>query len=252
MRDCPDKQLKVLIVDDEPLARRLVREYLQPHADMQIIGECQNGLEAVQAIGEHNPDLVFLDIQMPKLSGLAVLEVCDRDHGVIFTTAYDQYALKAFDHHAVDYLLKPFSQQRFDEALAQARKSLAQPLAQLRQLVTAGAVERPERLLVRDRGQVHVVPVEQVDYVEAQDDYIEIHFNGRSLLKTQRLSDLEAQLDPARFARVHRSFLINLARLQRIERSGKDSQVAVLHSGAQIPISRAGHERLKALMSGPT
>jgi two-component system LytT family response regulator len=243
--------ISVLIVDDEMLARRLVREFLAPHADMHIVGECENGQQAVQAIQAQQPQLVFLDIQMPKLSGLEVLEVTGRDHGVIFTTAYDQYALKAFDHHAVDYLLKPFSQARFDEALQQARKGLAQPLPRLQQLVAAGATEKLERILVRDRGQVHIVPVDSVDYVEAQDDYIAIHFDGRMLLKTQRLSDLEAQLDARRFVRVHRSFLINLERLKSIERPSKDSQVAVLASGVQIPISRAGHDRLKTLMAGP-
>jgi two-component system LytT family response regulator len=242
--------LTVLIVDDEMLARRLVREFLKPHADVQIIGECENGQQAVEAIQAQQPQLVFLDIQMPKLSGLEVLGVTGRDHGVIFTTAYDQYALKAFDHHAVDYLLKPFSQARFDEALAQARKTLRQPAPQLQQLAAAGTGDRLERILVRDRGQVHIVPVDSVDYVEAQDDYIAIHFGGRTLLKTQRLSDLETQLDPRQFVRVHRSYLINLARLKSIERPSKDSQAALLADGTQVPISRAGHDRLKELLPG--
>lgn len=247
----PLAPVTVLIVDDEMLARRLVREFLKTHADMQIIGECENGQQAVEVIQAQQPQLVLLDIQMPKLSGLEVLEATGRDHGVIFTTAYDQYALKAFDHHAVDYLLKPFSQVRFDEALAQARKTLRQPQPQLPQLVAAGTGEKLERILVRDRGQVHIVPVDSVDYVEAQDDYIAIHFSGRELLKTQRLTDLEAQLDARQFVRVHRSYLINIARLKSIERPSKDSQLAVLHDGTQIPISRAGHDRLKTLMTGP-
>lgn len=240
--------LKVLIVDDEELARRLLREYLGRHDDVVIVGESENGLEAVKDIARLNPDLVFMDIQMPKLNGLEVLELAQRYAGVIFTTAYDQYALKAFDLHAVDYLLKPFSQARFDEALAQARKALGQaaPVA-VKQLVSR-AGERLERILIRDRGQVHVIAVDKVAYVEAQDDYIAIQAEGRSYLKTQSLSELEAQLDPARYVRVHRSFLINIDSLQRIERQSKDSQVALMRDGKQIPISRAGYERIKAIM----
>ncbi|HTD06794.1 LytTR family DNA-binding domain-containing protein [Undibacterium sp.] len=239
--------LTALIVDDEELARRLVREYLGRHADIQIIGECDNGLQAVQDISGLNPDLVFLDIQMPKLTGLEVLELSGRSDGVIFTTAYDQYALKAFDLHAVDYLLKPFSQARFDEALAQARRALGQTLPALANLL-AHTAEKLERILIRDRHQVHVIAVEKIDYVEAQDDYISIQSEGKSYLKTQRLSELETQLDPKRFVRVHRSYLINLEKLQGMERTSKDSHTALMRDGKQIPISRAGYERIKAVM----
>ncbi|MES2073191.1 MAG: LytTR family DNA-binding domain-containing protein [Pseudomonadota bacterium] len=239
--------LQALIVDDEELARRLVREYLGRHADIQIIGECEHGLQAVQDIASLNPDLVFLDIQMPKLSGLEVLELTGRSSGVIFTTAYDQYALKAFDFHAVDYLLKPFSQARFDQALAQARKALGQASPALENLLAQPA-EKLERILIRDRNQVHVIAVEKIDYVEAQDDYINIHSEGKSYLKTQRLAELEAQLDAKQFVRVHRSYLINIEKLESMERYTKDSHVALMRDGKQIPISRAGYERIKAIM----
>lgn len=241
-----NKPLQILIVDDEELARRLIREYLQAHSDLEIIGECENGLEALQAITDQNPDLIFLDIQMPKLSGLEVLELAGRNSGVIFTTAYDQYALKAFDLHALDYLLKPFSQQRFDEALAKGRKMLGQSNPGLHGLLAH--TSKLERIVIRERGQVHVIPVDQIDYVEAQDDYINIHSAGKSHLKTQSLSELEAQLDNSKFVRIHRSYLIRLAALKGLQRVGKDAQVAVLQSGAQLPISRAGYERLKNML----
>ena len=243
--------LRILIVDDEPLARGLIREYLAAHTGLEIVGESEHGLQAVQDIAALNPDLIFLDIQMPKLTGLEVLELTGRRSGVIFTTADDQHALKAFDLHAVDYLLKPFSQKRFDDALARARKAVDQPQAEaapaLQQLI-ASASQRPPRILIRDRNQVHVVAVDKVEFVQAQDDYISIHSAGRDYLKTQSLAELAAQLDPAQFVRVHRSYLLNLDYLQSLERATKDSFIAVLRGGQKIPISRAGYERLGGLL----
>ncbi|MEI8324322.1 MAG: response regulator [Betaproteobacteria bacterium] len=246
--NCEERRIKVLIVDDEALARRLVREYLGTHPDVDIVGECEQGLDAVRDIAEMHPDLVFLDIQMPKLTGLEVLELTGRRTGVIFTTAYDQHALKAFDLHAVDYLLKPFSQARFDQALTKARRNLGAQAPALRQLM-ADAATRLTRILVRDRHQVHVLALEQVAYVQAQDDYVSIRSAGRDYLKTQALSELAAQLDPQQFVRVHRSYLLNLAHLQKLERSGKDRHVAITHCGQPIPISRAGYDRLIAIIA---
>jgi two-component system LytT family response regulator len=181
---------------------------------------------------------------MPKLSGLEVLELTGRNSGVIFTTAYDQYALKAFDMHAVDYLLKPFSQHRFDEALDKARKMLGQTAPELQNLL-AQPVATLERLLVRDRGQVHIIPVDKIEYIEAQDDYINIHSGDKAILKTQRLSEVETQLDNSKFVRIHRSYIISLDALKNIERANKDGYVAVLQNGTQLPISRSGYERIK-------
>lgn len=239
--------IRTLIVDDEALARGLVREYLQTHDDIEIVAECDNGFDAVKTITDLRPDLIFLDIQMPRLSGLEVLELTQRDHGVIFTTAYDQHALKAFDLRAVDYLLKPFAQARFDEALVRARTLLGQASTGL-QALAAQPVGKLERLLVRERNQVFVLALGTVACIEAQDDYIQIYCPGKTYLKTQSLGDLETRLDPTLFVRVHRSWIINLAQLKNIERLAKDSFVAVLHTGQQVPISRAGHERIKALI----
>jgi len=241
------RTLTALLVDDEPLARRLLREYLAPHADIAIVGECDNGLAALEQISALQPDLVFLDVQMPGLTGLEVLEASGRRQGVIFTTAHDEFALRAFDFHAVDYLLKPFSRQRFEEALGKARALNVSSAESLANLLAAQA-RRMQRLLVPVRGRVEVVAVEDVDYVEAQDDYISIHAGPRALLKTQGLSDLERELDPENFVRIHRSFLLNIRRLKAIERAGKDSVLAVLHQGARLPISRSGMERIRALL----
>ncbi|MFZ6819944.1 LytR/AlgR family response regulator transcription factor [Undibacterium sp. Ji22W] len=240
-------RLRALIIDDEELARRLSKEYLRSHADIDIVGECENGLEAIEAITAQQPDLIFLDIQMPKLNGFEVLEATGRREGVIFTTAYDQYALKAFDQHAVDYLLKPYSQQRFDDALNKARKLLGQTSTEVIDLV-AHTNAMPERLTVRDRGQTHVIPIAQIDYIEAQDDYVQIHFNGKSLLKTQSLSDLEKQLNPTLFVRIHRSTIIRLQALKCLERASKDSYQAVMLNGVILPISRSGYDRIKGML----
>ena len=247
----PTTRLRALIVDDEDLARHLVREYLQGHPDIEIVGECDNGLDAVRQIGALAPDLVFLDIQMPRLTGLEVLELTGRRSGVVFTTAYDEHAIKAFELHAVDYLLKPFSQARFDDALARARTLHAGVVPAQAPALDALVARRGaplERILVRDREQVHVIAIAQVECIEAQGDYLAIHADGKCHLKPQRISEIEAQLDPARFLRVHRSFIINLAHLQAIERPGPDRHAARLRSGKRVPISRSGYEKLRTLV----
>ena len=250
-------RLRALIVDDEDLARRLIREYLQGHADIDIVGECENGLDAVKQIVALQPDLVFLDIQMPRLTGLEVLELTGRRAGVIFTTAYDEHAIKAFELHAVDYLLKPFSKARFDDALARAR-ALHAPVAPAAapestakgglDALVARKTGPLERILIRDREQVHVIAIEQVECIEAQGDYLAIHVDGKCHLKPQLISEIEEQLDPTRFLRVHRSFIISLAHLQAIERPGPDRHAARLRSGKRVPISRSGYEKLRTLV----
>jgi two-component system LytT family response regulator len=245
--------LTVIVVDDESPARGLVREYLADHADMRLVAECANGFEAVKAANRHTPDLMILDVQMPKLDGFEVLELLGTEApGVIFTTAYDSYAIRAFNVHAVDYLLKPFSAERFGEALALARtrlqKSERLPARKLLEARRDGVAL--DRLLIRDRSNVHVVPIEHVDFVESQDDYISIRAAGKSYLKEQTISNLELQLPPKTFVRIHRRFLLNIARLAKIELSEKESRVAILLDKTQLPISRTGYAKLRAVLDG--
>jgi two-component system LytT family response regulator len=210
-----------------------------------------NGFEAVKAVADLTPDLLFLDVQMPKLDGFEVLELLGRSVPVVFTTAYDQYALRAFEVHAVDYLLKPFSEERFAEALSRARARLAaKEELPVEELVNDA---RPrtgplERVLIRDGAQVHVLPVEKIDFVEAQDDYVCFKSEGKDYLKDQTMGALEAQLDPARFVRIHRSYLLNIERIARVELYAKDSRVAILRDGRRLPVSRAGYARLAKLL----
>jgi two-component system, LytTR family, response regulator len=243
--------IRSVIVDDEELARGIVREFLTPHSDIEIIAECSNGFEAVKAITELKPDLVFLDIQMPKLNGLEVLELVDKNLSVIFVTAYDQYAVRAFEVHAIDYLLKPFTKQRFDEALGRARSKIAQNETAPFSEIVADARPRDvplERVLVREGSKVHVLPIDRIDYVEAQDDYIAIRSEGKTHLKQQRLTELESSLDQKRFVRIHRSYILNVDRLARLELYAKDSRMAVLKDGTKLPVSRSGYEKLKGLL----
>jgi two-component system LytT family response regulator len=243
-------QIGAVIVDDEELARGLVREMLRPHPEVRVLAECANGFEAVKAISELKPDLVFLDIQMPKLDGFEVLELVGRDMAVIFATAYDSFAMRAFDAHAVDYLLKPFSVERFEKALERARQRLGEKAPDPVELAAAA---RPpdqflQRIVVKDGPAVHVIPVDKLDYAEAQDDYVALKSDRKTYLKQQTISSLEAMLDPVRFIRIHRSHIVNLDRVAKIEAYTKDSKIAVLRDGTQLPVSRAGYARLKALL----
>jgi two-component system, LytTR family, response regulator len=240
--------LRALIVDDESLARQLLREYAHSVPGLEIVAECSNGLEAVKTIDELKPDLVFLDVQMPKLDGFEVLDLIDPPPAVIFVTAYDQYAMRAFEAHAVDYLLKPFHPDRFKTAIERARSRLGETMPSTAQLRTAASPpgQKLERIAVKDGAKVHIIPVDKLDYVEAQDDYIAIHSENKSYLKQQTISNIEEQLDPARFARIHRSYVVNLDRIIRIEPFTKDSRVAILGNGTKIPVSRSGLAKLKA------
>jgi two-component system LytT family response regulator len=245
--------LRVAIVDDEPPARDALREYLAAVPGVEIVAECANGFEAVRAVANHHPDLLLLDVQMPKLDGFEVLALVGRETAVIFTTAYDEYALRAFEVHAIDYLLKPFGPERLHEALDRARERLARAPAPGPPAADLATAARPpgawlSRIVIRDGAEVHVVPIDAVDYVEAQDDYIAVRTAGRSLLKEQTMGELERQLDPRRFVRIHRSFLLNLDRLARIEPTGKDSRMAILRDGRRLPVSRSGYARLQELL----
>jgi two-component system LytT family response regulator len=246
--------LRAVIVDDEPPARALLREYAGAHADIEIVAECADGFEAVKRIGEIGPDIVFLDIQMPKLTGFEVLELLEPGPAVIFVTAYDEHALRAFEVNAVDYLLKPFGRERLAEALARARERLrATGEARVVPAAKLAAEARPpgrfaDRILIREGTQVLVIPVERVDCFEAQDDYVGVHTEGKTHLKTQTLAELAASLDPERFVRVHRSFVVHVDRIARLESYTKDSRFVVLKNGREVPVSRSGYARLRELM----
>jgi len=241
--------MTVMIVDDEELARGLLREMLAEHPEIEIVAECANGFEAVKAAAERKPDLMFLDVQMPKLDGFEVLELIEPGVGVIFVTAYDAYALRAFDVHAVDYLLKPFSKERFEAALALAENRLGEnspPPAIL--AATARAPGYLERIVVKDGARVHIIPVAKLDFAEAQDDYVCLSSSGKTYLKQQTIASLEESLDPRQFIRIHRSYIVNLDRVVKMEPYTKDSKMAVLSDGKQLPVSRAGYQRLTALL----
>ena len=245
------RKWKALIVDDEELARKLLREMLGNHPEIEIAAECGNGMEAVKAAAEHKPDLLFLDVQMPKLTGFDVLELIERDGvAVIFVTAFDQYAMKAFDVHAVDYLLKPFSRERFEAALERAKSQEAKKRLDATGLAAAArpAGQFAERIVVKDGSKVSLIAVNKLDYAEALDDYVSLVSEGKKHLKQQTISGLELALDPALFVRIHRSYVVNLERVARIEPYGKDSKVAILTNGLKLPVSRAGYARLKKLL----
>lgn len=244
------KKFGALIVDDEDLARRVIRELLSSHPEVEVAAECANGFEAVKAFAEHKPDLIFLDVQMPKLTGFDVLELIGSDVPVIFVTAYDQYAMRAFEVHAVDYLLKPIGRERFEAALERAKGRLGEKMPAAPELAAAARPPQQflERLVVKDGTKVTLIPVARLDYAEAQDDYVALASQGKKHLKQQTIASLEACLDPNAFVRVHRSYIVNLERVARIEPYGKDSRLAILADGTRLPVSRTGYARLKSLL----
>jgi two-component system, LytTR family, response regulator len=235
---------RVVIVDDEPLAREVLREYLAADEEFEIVAECANGFEAVRAVTQHDPDVLFLDIQMPKLDGFEVLALLDRSPAVVFVTAHDEYALRAFEVHALDYLLKPYSEERFRAVLERIkhRGPRAAPAA-----LAASLRSKPlQRIVVRgEEGSIQVILAARVDYVEADDDAILIATGGAKVRKQQSIGDLAAELDPDRFVRIHRSYLLNIERIEKIELYAKDSRVAILRDGTKLPVSRAGYARLR-------
>ncbi|MES1175641.1 MAG: response regulator [Myxococcales bacterium] len=242
---------RVLIVDDEEPARRLLVEYLRAHPGWHVIAQAKNGLEALQLAKQHRPDLLLLDVQMPKLDGFEVLDLLAPEVAVIFTTAFDEYAVRAFEVHAVDYLLKPFSAERLAQALDRARERLGEP-RRVTAPELAQAARNPgtflERLVIRDGAEILIIAVPAIDFVRGQDDYVEVFHDARSSLTQQTLQSLETNLDPRQFVRVHRSYLLNVNRVARIEPWGNGSKMAILHGGRSVPISRAGEARLRSAL----
>ena len=240
---------KIVIIDDEPLARSIVIEYLQSQPDMEVVAECNNGYEGVKAIMQHKPDLVFLDIQMPKINGFEMLELLDTIPPVIFATAFDEYAIKAFEANAVDYLLKPFSKDRFNAALTKwlSKKDDKGSEKNIQDLLenSEKQTEEKNRIVVKTNSEITIVPVSDVFYIEAYDDYVKIFTKDNYYLKKKTMNYYEQVLDPTQFFRVHRSFIINLQQLTRIEPMEKNSYIALLKSGKKIPLSRPGYSKLK-------
>jgi two-component system LytT family response regulator len=244
--------IKVILIDDEPLARSIVTEYLQGYPQFQIVQSCGDGFEGVKAITQHKPDLVFLDIQMPKINGFEMLELIEQPPAVIFTTAFDEYAMKAFEAHAIDYLLKPFSKERFDKAiqkwLQQHHQSQLKPTSSTLLTEEIRQPEERNRIVVKEGSNIKIIPVHDILYLEAYDDYVKIFTSKEMFLKKKTMSFFEQNLNSSQFVRVHRSYIIALSQLTKIEPLEKETHIALLKSGAKIPLSKSGYIKLKTVL----
>ena len=256
--------IKAIIIDDEPLARMIVQEYLATYTEIKVLQECSDGFEGIKAIQQHHPDLIFLDIQMPKINGFEMLELVEEPPAVIFTTAFDEYAIKAFESHAVDYLLKPFNKERFDKAVrkwidqragvaanaapkAAATDAGSDPTAALLETAAQSPAQQ-QRIVVKTGGKIKIIPLEDIHYMEAADDYVKIHTHNGAFLKNRTMSYFEKALDGAQFVRTHRSYILNVQQVTRIDPYEKDSHLCILQSGAQVPVSKAGYVKLKSVL----
>ncbi len=247
-----EKKISAVIIDDESLGRQIVRKYLASYDEVEIAAECSNGFEGVKKINELNPDIAFLDIQMPKLTGFEMLELLDHPPVIIFTTAYDQYAIKAFEVNAADYLLKPFSAERFREALEKAKlllknKSRGNEIINGLITHTQETIEYLERIVIKDGSRIHIIPVDTISYLEAQDDYVMIHSSEGSHLKQRTMKYFEEHLPPDDFLRIHRSYIAAVARIKKIELVEKESYRLILDDGTKLPVSKSGYEMLKRI-----
>lgn len=242
---------KVIIIDDEPLARSIVIEYLQQYPDLVVAQVCGNGYEGLKAIQQYKPDLIFLDIQMPKITGFEMLELIEEPPAVIFTTAFDEYAIKAFEAHAIDYLLKPFSKERFDKAITKWKEQKTIPDQKATQELLEAASLSPsqnQRIVIKDGSKIKIIPVQDVHYLEAADDYVKVYTKDGYFLKNKTMSHFEQVLDPNHFVRSHRSYIINIQQITRIDPYEKDGHVAVLRSGEKVPVSRSGYGKLREVL----
>jgi two-component system LytT family response regulator len=242
--------IKAIIIDDEPLARSVVKEYLQTYPDIEIIQECNDGFEGVKAIAQHQPGLIFLDVQMPKINGFEMLELIEQPPAVIFTTAFDEYAIRAFESQAIDYLLKPFSRERFDKAIRKwmgTRKD-GQAMVEADFTERTRAPEESSRVVVKKGSNIVILPMHAIHFIEAFDDYVKIHTQEGFYLKKRTMSNFEKTLDAKMFVRVHRSFLLNVQELTRIEPLEKDNHIALLRNGTKVPLSASGYARLREVL----
>ena len=240
--------MKVIIVDDEPLARSIVKEYLQTDTGIELVAECNDGFEGIKAIQQYQPELIFLDIQMPKINGFEMLELIENPPAVIFTTAFDEFAIKAFEINAIDYLLKPFSKERFDKAV---QKYQQQKNSHQIQAVIETAAQSPaqqNRVVVKDGNKIKIIPVNQIHYLEAADDYVKIITADGSFLKKRTMNFFEQSLSAFHFVRIHRSYIVNTQLITRIDAYEKDSHLVLLNTGAKLPVSKAGYAKLKEVL----
>ena len=247
------EKISVLIIDDETLAREIIKKYLKDRQDIRLTGECSNGFEGLKKINEDKPDIVFLDIQMPKINGFEMLELIETPPVVIFTTAFDQYALKAFEVNAADYLLKPFSQERFNEALEKAKIYITEKSKQngiIKGLISHynASVEFLDRIVIKEGSKITVLPVENVKWIEAQDDYVLIYASDGKFLKEKTMKYFEEHLDPKQFVRIHRSYITALSRIKKIELLEKESYQITLEDKTSLPMSKSGYEKLKKIL----
>ena len=239
--------MKAIIIDDEPLARMMVKEYLQAYPHIEVVQECNDGFEGLKAIQQHQPDLIFLDIQMPKINGFEMLELIDNPPQVIFTTAFEEYAIKAFDAHAADYLLKPFSKERFEKAIQKLSQQRGNPVTEVVETALQAATQS-NRVVVKDNGKIKIIPVAQVQYLEAADDYVKIITAEGNFLKKKTMQYFEESLPPQEFIRIHRSYIVNAQLITRIDLHEKDSHLALLTTGQRLPVSKAGYAKLKEVL----
>ncbi|HLA57199.1 MAG TPA: response regulator [Puia sp.] len=244
--------MKIIIVDDEPLARSIIKEYLQYHPDLELIAECNDGFEGVKAIQQMQPDLIFLDIQMPKINGFEMLELIEEPPAVIFTTAFDEYAIHAFESHAVDYLLKPFSRERFDKSISKWKQisKTTSPKDQLTPLLesVSNSPAEQHRVVVKLSGKIRIIPIDDIHYLEAADDYVKIHTKEGAFLKNKTMGHFETVLNKNQFVRTHRSFMVNVTEITRIDPYEKDNHLAILKSGGRVPVSKTGYMKLKSVL----
>lgn len=251
------KKIRTLIIDDEHLAREIIRTYLAEDEDIELVGECSDGFEGFKQINELKPDLVFLDVMMPKLTGFEMLELLEEPPVIIFSTAHDEFAIKAFEKNAVDYLLKPYSKTRFSEAIAKAKQKVTSGLDEAFSTTTGLAsvleehyekAELISRVAVKTGTKIHIVSVDKIRYLEAMDDYVKLFTESGNFIKQNTMKYYETHLPPDDFVRIHRSYILRLKEVDKVELMGKDSHVVILHDGTQLNVSRTGYSRLKEVL----
>lgn len=246
------EKLRTIIVEDEELARNLMKSFLKENENIEIIAECENGFEGVKMINEQKPDLVFLDIQMPKITGFELLELLEHKPQIIFATAYDQYALKAFEFNAADYLLKPYSKDRLNEAVEKVleRVSKEGTESDVAEKVSSFPKEEfLERVVVKDRHKIHIIPVDQIRYIESMDDYVMIYTTEGRHMKQKTMKYFESSLDPKNFTRIHRSYIVKLEEINEIQQYEKESYIVILHDKTKLKVSKTGYKNLKEVLS---